>query len=476
MSGSQAPSRSRAPLHVGLLLLWVLAWGLFPLLVSPVEAFDSISEQLLGRTLPREVLYVGMYGAPVLLVVLVLRWIGSGFIAGYERMVGLRIIRRERIPRGTRLALYVSLAIVAVTLGLLIAGFKSLALVLIAAVATFVGLLLLLMQFTSIFGTTSIIGVVLGVAALIVVQSVATGFQHEFERRVLGVYAHINVTQPFGIVTEYRRFEGYLRDGRWCGGGQPLRRTTRWLLAPYRRDARLQRRRHSTAHSVLVKGIEPDRPRIEVIDLRRAPRAKCDPGAVDITAFDAAHVVTSSRSPCRIATHDLLPEIIANRSTTRGGSSGTYDADAEALARALPERQARTAERMSELHLDLGDDDEWPEDVELEGSGRGSTPVELPTMFVGKFRSPDELNLEVELDLVMLVDPGPSPGITPSDPRSFGTLSRWPAIFRAGFQEYDTRLVYVHIKELQYFKYRGKDQGVGGRPAPRPIPMRLPSR
>jgi lipoprotein-releasing system permease protein len=98
---------------------------------------------------------------------------------------------------------------------------QSLALVLLAAIGSFLGLLLLLVQYASIFGTTSIVGVVLGVAALIVVQSVATGFQHEFERRVLGVYAHINVTRSTGM-TEYRRFEAWLRT---IGGhrGEPLR-------------------------------------------------------------------------------------------------------------------------------------------------------------------------------------------------------------------------------------------------------------
>src|SRR5690606_37906030 len=73
------------------------------------------------------------------------------------------------------------------------------ALVFYVAAASFAGLLVLIGQRFSVFGTTSIIGVVLGVAALLVVQSVATGFQHEFERRVLGVYAHINVTRAFGI-------------------------------------------------------------------------------------------------------------------------------------------------------------------------------------------------------------------------------------------------------------------------------------
>ena len=243
------------------------------MLVVPVDVFEEGVLAVLGPAVPHELLYTAYWviywSVPAALAVLVSRWFGSGFIAGYERRVGLRIIRRDRVPGGTRLALYVCIAIVLINLVFLVNGFQSLALVLLTAIATFVGLLLLMMQFSSIFGTTSIIGVVLGVAALIVVQSVATGFQHEFERRVLGVYAHINVTRTMGIA-EYRRFEAHLRGIEGVKGASPFAYYT-MLLAPYKRDGgstdelRLK--------SVLVKGIEPDTAD-QVIDLSDQPHAR----------------------------------------------------------------------------------------------------------------------------------------------------------------------------------------------------------
>jgi lipoprotein-releasing system permease protein len=54
----------------------------------------------------------------------------------------------------------------------------------------------------------------------------------------------------------------------------------------------------------------------------------------------------------------------------------------------------------------------------------------------------------------MLVDPGA--GFDHTETPEFRRY-RIAGVFRAGFQEYDSRLVYVHIRELQWFKYRGKD-------------------
>ena len=58
----------------------------------------------------------------------------------------------------------------------------------------------------------------------------------------------------------------------------------------------------------------------------------------------------------------------------------------------------------------------------------------------------------------MVVDPGSSWDAS-SEPEF--QYYRVAGVFQAGFQEYDSRLVYVHIKELQRFKYRGRDQVSG---------------
>ncbi len=437
MSQTSRHKRANDPaaLHGPLLFAWVLAWILLPLLVLlPTGALDLSALPFAGG-LPPWVLYLA-YGAPVALGVLVLRWIGSSFVTGYERVVGLRIIRRERVPRGSRVALYLCIGLVFICLTLLLAGVRSLVIVLTAAIATFVGLLLLMMQFSSIFGTTSIIGVVLGVAALIVVQSVATGFQHEFERRVLGVYAHINVTRTMGIA-EYRRFEQYVRTVEGVEGASPFAYYT-MLLAPYKREGASTD--ELRLKSVLVKGIDPETADqvIDIVDhLERGSGRPIELGALR-SDFELMPVPDRD--------DDQLPPVIAATPDPRGPKA--YE-DALKAYRALPEHK-REAERMSEFSIDLGDDDDWPELTEEEGDD--FDPSSLPTIFVGATLA-KELHVE-EDSLVMVVDPGSS--WDHSEEPKF-QYYRIAGVFQAGFQEYDSRLIYTHIKELQRFKYRGKD-------------------
>ena len=48
-------------------------------------------------------------------------------------------------------------------------------------------------RFVSVIAIFSLIGIALGVATLIVVTSVMSGFQVELERRILGVNGHIEI-------------------------------------------------------------------------------------------------------------------------------------------------------------------------------------------------------------------------------------------------------------------------------------------
>ena len=49
-------------------------------------------------------------------------------------------------------------------------------------------------QFISFISLTSMLGIALGVAALIVVLSVMNGFQKELRARILGVASHVQIT------------------------------------------------------------------------------------------------------------------------------------------------------------------------------------------------------------------------------------------------------------------------------------------
>lgn len=59
-------------------------------------------------------------------------------------------------------------------------------------------------QFLSFIALISMIGIALGVAALITVLSVMNGFQRELQARILGVTAHVELSGPQGKVEDWR--------------------------------------------------------------------------------------------------------------------------------------------------------------------------------------------------------------------------------------------------------------------------------
>ena len=426
----------------------------------------------------------------IALCLLALRLVLVGF-TGYERMVGLRIIRRSQrddsaddmksdiaaaslgsVAVGAGIGLLSGLTAVvlipfwrrgkvwlvifgvtsvlgiAALLGLeqivdrtnpeQMAMFKPLriGLVFYVAGASFLGLLMLISQRFSVFGTTSIIGVVLGVAALLVVQSVATGFQHEFERRVLGVYAHINVTRAYGI-SEYRRFEAWLRTLDGVDGASPFVYYA-MALAPHDRgdrgvDVKLA--------SVLVKGIEPETA-AQVIDLPdHLTRGSGRP--IPLTDLRSDYELM----PVPDRPQDELPPVIQDTPDPRGAD--WYDA-------AIQQWNAREHQD-DPFRLGPGreDRDTWedpPEQLEVVVATNDADRSNLPTMFIGVGLA-RELQIG-EGDMVRLVDPGATFDHSEAPKFVYYVIA---GVFQAGFQEYDSRLVYVDIKELQRFKFRGKD-------------------
>lgn len=56
------------------------------------------------------------------------------------------------------------------------------------------------------------IGIGLGVAALIIVLSVMNGFQQELRTRILGVASHVQVTGPNNALNDWQTLDGRLRN------------------------------------------------------------------------------------------------------------------------------------------------------------------------------------------------------------------------------------------------------------------------
>jgi lipoprotein-releasing system permease protein len=436
--------------HPALLVLYLISFAT-PLLLWPKA--------------PVAATIAGWTGA-LALGLLILRLVLVGF-TGYERFVGLRIISRPKTSVHTPTPIWQRgrfwLVVIGSTAALGVAALLALnhfvdrndgallellqplrvSLIFYVAIATFAGLLVLIGQRFSVFGTTSIMGVTLGVAALLVIQSVSSGFQHEFERRVVGVYAHINVTQSMGMgISEHRRFQAWLRTLDGVAGASPFVYHA-MSLAPHRLG---DDPRDSRPASVLVKGIEP-RTAAQVIDLPQHLEQGSG-RAIPLTELRSDYELM----PVPDRPDDELPAVIAATPDPRGAD--WYDVAITAWNAVEHDDPFR----IGYAHLPEADDvwEDPPDELEpATAPNHGVAELDhaaMPSMFIGVGLA-RELQL-AEGDIVRLVDP--ATGFDGSQQPQF-VYYVIAGVFQAGFQEYDLRLVYVDIKELQRFKYRGKD-------------------
>ncbi len=158
-----------------------------------------------------------------LLVALVLGGMVGLYRRPFERFAGLRYLHRTQNPRrARRLQIGMVIAVAAGLGGLGLFFFargrnrtvETVAILIVLACGLAVVLFFLLRLF-SVFTTVSTMGVVLGVTSLIVVLAVTSGFQREFQEKVLALNAHLIVI-PYGDVdvdsVEADEIETKLRD------------------------------------------------------------------------------------------------------------------------------------------------------------------------------------------------------------------------------------------------------------------------
>jgi lipoprotein-releasing system permease protein len=116
----------------------------------------------------------------------------------FERFVGMRYLIRGRGSTVAKAGLVLTTIATAIGLGALMLGRgRSRELETVGVVLTLLGglglVLFLLLRVFSVFTTVSTMGVVLGVASLVVVLAVTSGFEREFQEKVLAVNAHLLV-------------------------------------------------------------------------------------------------------------------------------------------------------------------------------------------------------------------------------------------------------------------------------------------
>ncbi len=287
----------------------------------------------------------------------------------------------------------------------------------------------------------AVLGVALGVGALLAVMAITGGFQDAFRSKILGVNAHVLVLKYGLDFTEYREVIDHAEQLKEVSGAAPFV-IHEMMLA---KGDRLS--------GVLVKGVEPERA-VTVLDLpgqmikgslkglglpgreppRKEPRAR-DPflGEEDLDAY-----LQETFAPPR------EPTVDAPRATPK-----------PAPGAAPPAVHVPTPEEM-EAALGGDSDVALPDDMAESEAFRQDRPTQpqgpLPGVVVGAALA-ESLGLELG-DEVRIISPlaGLDTSLWQPDggaPRSLAF--RVIGVFQAGFQEYDTRLVYVHLYEAQRF-------------------------
>lgn len=110
--------------------------------------------------------------------------------------------------------------------------------------------------FISVISWVAILGVALGVAALIVVLGVMNGFSSELRDKILGVNAHVIVTSLEGTIRDHGRLAEQARQVPGVAGAMPFLYSEVMLSSPL------------GVKGVVLRGIDPDASR-EVITLSR---------------------------------------------------------------------------------------------------------------------------------------------------------------------------------------------------------------
>jgi lipoprotein-releasing system permease protein len=324
--------------------------------------------------------------------------------------------------------------------------------------------------FVSLGTMFAIMGVALGVAALATVMSVTGGFRVQFREKVLGVNAHVLILKYSSDFSEYREVMQKMKDVPGIVG-----------IAPFVINPMMVTHGDRTATGVLLKGVDPhlmpqvlDLPRHIVegsLSGLRLPEAK-PPERRRRSALD--ELGTSAKNRRKGRPLDLpkeepkveLPTPPAKADIDRILLESLEEPDPRRPALAIDEPDEPAAEPpngalpsdapVGEIVPEGGytsrlpDDDALPEDVDPDPCRDARTVQRLPGIILGNTLRKN-LNAKIG-DCVQVTSP--TIGFTYSRGAIRAPVAkqfRVIAAFDAGFDQYDSKLVYTDLYEAQAF-------------------------
>ncbi|MCC6217514.1 MAG: ABC transporter permease [Polyangiaceae bacterium] len=331
-------------------------------------------------------------------------------------------------------------------------------------------------DFVSLGTVFAILGVSIGVAALTTVVSVTGGFRAQFRDKVLGVNAHVLVLKHTSDFREYRDVMDQVRDVPGVIG-----------IAPFVINPMMVTRGDRTATGVLLKGVDPERMG-EVLDLpryvvrgsldglrlagsrppaQRRSSALDDPWSVKRRPLPAASGGARDEPDGGVPFLKALERAIASDGGATAADAGVDHRDAgagpaDAGADSDDDPAAELGAPIGDVEPDGGyasvlpddDDDDLPADVDPDPCASAEAAGALPGIVIG---STLERTLDAKVgDCVQVTSPTIGFSYRRGAMRApVAKQFRVIAIFEAGFDQYDSKLVYTDLYEAQAFADSG---------------------
>jgi len=319
----------------------------------------------------------------------------------------------------------------------------------------------------------AILGVALGVAALATAISVTGGFRSEFQDKVLGVNAHVLVLKYSSDFREYRKVMDTVRSVPGVTG-----------VAPFVINPMMVTHGTRTATGVLLKGVDPARVE-SVLDLPRhitkgnmqglrletakpPERRRQSSIGLDLppprpSASAASSALGQTDPPPAASGRGLLSALELATKDPSPGDAGTprrpseddvldplSPSAAEEPWVVEPGAPVGRIEPEGGFGVALPDEDVLPEELDPDPCRSPSAVAKLPGIVVGATLAK---NLGADLGACIQVT-SPTIGFVYARGAMHAPVAkqfRVIAIFDAGFDQYDSKLVYTDLYEAQTF-------------------------
>jgi lipoprotein-releasing system permease protein len=309
----------------------------------------------------------------------------------------------------------------------------------------------------SISTALAIIGLILGVAALAVGCSVTSGFKEQFREKVLGVNAHVLVLKYSIDFREYRDVMKKVEDVPHVLG-----------VAPFVINPMMVTHGEHTATGVLLKGVDPDG-MAKVLDLPKhivqgtlgglrrqgaqPPSRSYDPLQNDLdTHTERAHEqdeADAGSDPVLRAVRRSIEE--AHRADA---GASPYDVRQEIpssppAALPLQPEEGKDVTPDGGYKSQLPQDDVLPDAIDPDPCKSPEQVARMPGVVIGRTLAKQ---LDVGLgDCVQVTSPQIGYSLGGGVRSPIAKQFRVIAVFEAGFDQYDSKLVYADLYEAQAF-------------------------